>query len=248
MDSTATIFDPNRFSEKATNSRLTQVWTALPGIIQKFDAGALTCEVQPAIKGRVTQEDGSIQLVNMPLLLDCPVVFPHGGGCSLTFPIKAGDECLVVFASRGIDYWWQLGGIQPPPEARMHDLSDGFVIPGPWSQAQKISGVSTSAVQLRSDDGAAFIELNPGSHNVKCETSGDFSVKCKNCTVEASAGASIKAPAIQLEGPLTNTAGSAAKMAGGVETDADVTAAGISLKSHVHSGVSSGSNNTGGPK
>lgn len=42
MDSTATIFDPNRFSEKATNSRLTQVWTALPGIIQKFDAGALT--------------------------------------------------------------------------------------------------------------------------------------------------------------------------------------------------------------
>ena len=55
MDSTATIFDPNRFSEKATNSRLTQVWTALPGIIQKFDAGALTCEVQPAIKGRVTQ-------------------------------------------------------------------------------------------------------------------------------------------------------------------------------------------------
>ena len=168
MDSTATIFDPNRFSEKATNSRLTQVWTALPGIIQKFDAGALTCEVQPAIKGRVTQEDGSIQLVNMPLLLDCPVVFPHGGGCTLTFPIKAGDECLVVFASRGIDYWWQLGGIQPPPEARMHDLSDGFVIPGPWSQAQKISGVSTSAVQLRSDDGAAFIELNPGSHNVKC--------------------------------------------------------------------------------
>lgn len=109
MDSTATIFDPNRFSEKATNSRLTQVWTALPGIIQKFDAGALTCEVQPAIKGRITQEDGSIQLVNMPLLLDCPVVFPHGGGCSLTFPIKAGDECLVVFASRGIDYWWQLG-------------------------------------------------------------------------------------------------------------------------------------------
>ena len=101
----------------------------------------------------------------------------------------------------------------------MHDLSDGFVIPGPWSQAQKISGVSTSAVQLRSDDGAAFIELNPGSHNVKCETPGDFSVKCKNFTVEASASA-----------------------------DADITAAGISLKSHVHSGVSTGSSNTGGPK
>ena len=103
-------------------------------------------------------------------------------------------------------------------------------------------------MQLRSDDGAAFIELNPGSHNVKCETPGDFSVKCKNFTVEASAGASVKAPAIKLEGPLTNAAGAAAQMAGGVETDADVTAAGISLKSHVHSGVSTGSSNTGGPK
>ena len=76
-----------------------------------------------------------------------------------TYKVKPGDECLVVFASRCIDAWWQSGGIQSPAEARMHDLSDGFAIPGPWSQAAKIEGVSASAVQLRSDDGASCVEI-----------------------------------------------------------------------------------------
>lgn len=247
MDSTASIFDPNRFTDKAINSRLTLVWTALPGIIQKFDPAALTCEVQPAIKGRVTTEKG-IELVDMPLLLDCPVVFPRGGNCSLTFPLKQGDECLVVFASRGIDFWWQLGGVQPPPEARMHDLSDGFVIPGPYSQPQKIGNVSTSAVQLRSDDGAAYVELNPSSHNVKCKTSGDFSVECKNFAVKASGSAAIEAPTITLNGALTNNSSTAAQMTGGTSTDKDMTAGGISLKAHTHSNVQNGPGSTGGPQ
>lgn len=247
MDSTATVFDANKFTDRAINSRMTMVWTALPGIIQKFDSGALTCDVQPAIKGRITKENNEIELVNLPLLLDCPVVFPHAGGCTLTFPIQPGDECLVVFSSRGIDHWWQLGGVQPPPESRMHDLSDGFVIPGPWSQKTKISGISLSAVQLRSDDGAAFVEINPKTHNIRSETPGDFSVKCKNFRIEASASATIQAPAISLAGALTNASGTAAQMQGGVNTGADVTASGISLKGHVHSGVQGGGSNTGGP-
>ena len=73
------------------------IWTALPGIVQSFDASAVTAVVQPAIKAMVTRPDGEKQAAKLPLLLDCPVVFPRGGGCTLTFPVKAGDECLVVF-------------------------------------------------------------------------------------------------------------------------------------------------------
>ncbi|MGC8050122.1 Gp138 family membrane-puncturing spike protein, partial [Salmonella enterica] len=78
---------------------------------------------------------------------------------SMTFPVAQGDECLVVFASRCIDSWWQSGGIQEQAELRMHDLSDGFAILGFRSQPRALSNISTTSAQLRSDDGATFIDL-----------------------------------------------------------------------------------------
>lgn len=43
----------------------------------------------------------------------------------------------------------------------MHDLSDAFCIVGPQSQARKISGINTSATQLRSDEAAPILSLIP---------------------------------------------------------------------------------------
>ena len=115
---------------------------SIPGIIQSFNPDAVTAVVQPAIKGAEQDESGAEVSVNLPLLVDVPVVFPRGGGCTLTFPVKEGDECLVIFADRCIDFWWQSGGVQEPVDGRMHDLSDAFCIVGPQSQAKKISGIT----------------------------------------------------------------------------------------------------------
>ncbi|WP_347004163.1 Gp138 family membrane-puncturing spike protein [Enterobacter roggenkampii] len=87
---------------------------AMPGIIQSFDADAVTAVVQPAIRCVETDNDGNRTTRDYPLLTDVPVVFPRGGGCTLTFPVNAGDECLVIFADRCIDFWWQSGGVQEP--------------------------------------------------------------------------------------------------------------------------------------
>lgn len=152
------------------------IWTALPAIIQSFDASALTCTAQPAIQAQVSAQDGSTSSVTLPLLVDVPVCFPRGGGCTLTFPLAAGDEALIVFASRCIDSWWASGGIQVQAELRMHDLSDGFAIPGPFSQATKISGWSGNSAQLRSNDGATFIDLNPSTKKVTVTAPGGFYV------------------------------------------------------------------------
>jgi hypothetical protein len=146
------------------------IWTALPGVVQSFDPAKMTAKVQPAVMGRLTLPNGQVQDLVMPTLLDCPVQFPGGGGFSLTFPVKAGDECLVVFASRCIDNWWYYGSkdaqgnitSQPLAELRMHDLSDGFVILGFRSVPRVLGAVSTTATQLRADDGAAFVEVAPG--------------------------------------------------------------------------------------
>lgn len=226
----------------AVSASRADMWTALPGIIQSFNAGAVTAVVQPAITGVVLQPNGSNQAVRLPLLLDCPVVFPRGGGCTLTFPVKSGDECLVIFASRCIDAWWQSGGVQVPMEMRMHDLSDGFVLVGPMSQPHKIGNISTEAVQLRSDDGAAFFEINPSSHDIAITTSGNISITGKTIVMQADS-VTIDTPTTAISGALQ----SGGSKGTGAEFTGDVTADGISLKTHIHGGVTTGGGNTTPP-
>lgn len=148
----------------AAHNHQSQIWTAIPGIIQSFDPLHMTCTVQPAIQAKVFGADNSVSDVSLPLLVDCPVQFPAGGGCALTFPVAKYDECLVVFSSRCIDAWWQSGGIQAQAEMRMHDLSDGFVLLGFRSVPRVIPSISLTAVQLRSDDGLAYVEVTSSGH------------------------------------------------------------------------------------
>ncbi|EPG8229692.1 Gp138 family membrane-puncturing spike protein [Klebsiella pneumoniae] len=241
-------------SKEQADARLAQaimsaMRVSMPGIIQSFDPDAVTAVVQPAIKGVEQDESGADVSVNIPLLVDVPVVFPRGGGCTLTFPVKAGDECLVIFADRCIDFWWQSGGVQEPVDERMHDLSDAFCIVGPQSQAKKIGGISTTAAQLRTDDGSAFIEVAAG-HDVTVKTSGKL-------TASADGGTEITSPEIILNGNVTingnlsqgmGESGGSATMHGPVTVTNDVTAGGKSLMTHTHGGVEHGNDSTGEPE
>lgn len=164
----------------ASDSIRALVWTALPGVIQDFDPVKMTCSVQPAIQARVQDEQSEYSWVSLPLLVDCPVVFPSGGGALLSFPLAVGDECLVVFASRCIDNWWLAGaanGAQTQAEIRMHDLSDGFVLPGPYSQPRVPSvPVNTGRVELRLADNTARVSITVANKKVEVATTGDASV------------------------------------------------------------------------
>lgn len=221
------------------------IWTALPGIVQSFDNAALTCVVQPAIRFKITDPalrtyssptmsmdpSGQYAWDQMPLLLDCPVVFPGGGGVTLTFPIRAGDEVLVILASRCIDAWWAQGGIQNQAMMRMHDLSDGFVLPAVRSQPNKFTA-STSNAQLRTDDGTVSVSLNPTTHAIAVATTGAATVSAGSATVTAAT--------IQLTGNVTVT--------GNLSVSGTMTNNGTNIgKTHQHSGVTAGGSNTGAP-
>ena len=269
MDRRERFNDPVEAARAAQDGRQAEVWTALPGIVQSFDPAAMTVSVQPAIKGRVTQPDGSVVSVALPLLVDVPVVFPCGGGYTLTFPIAAGDDCLVVFGSRCIDAWWQSGGVQEPLEARMHDLSDAFCLVGPRSQPAVIPDVSTTTTQLRTDDGQVYVELAQDGQVVTINTPGrvvinaaqveinaqeSFQVNTVESAITASEQATMSAPAVALGGgTAAATMTGSLHVTGSVTTDQDVTsqgdhvAGGISLKTHKHSGVVAGAELTGPP-
>lgn len=238
MDRRERVNDPEVALREALDGYRTGIWTALPGIIQSFQSGPgrpPTCSVQPAVKLQVRQQDGAIASVELPMLVDCPVQFPSGGNCTLTFPVVEGDECLVVFASRCIDGWWQSGGVQEQAELRMHDLSDGFVLLGFRSVPRALTGVSTATVQLRSDDGTTYVDLDPAGHIVKVKAPGGIVLDTPTVTVTG-------VMAVQNAG----SAPTAFSINGNTQFTGQVRANGKRIDdTHAHSGVQTGSGNSG---
>lgn len=216
-----------------------RLWTALPGIVQRFDAAEMKVDVQPAINGRVRNPDGSSSSLQMPVLLDCPVLWQGGGGVTLTFPIQPGDECLIVIASRCIDAWWAQGGVQDPPEVRMHNLSDGFALVGVRSKPRAFTPNTTKA-RLTSDDGSTYIELDPSGQIVNVEAPGGINVN-------SAAGINMTAQGgINLNGVTIDSSGNVSSPAT-ITAATDVVGNGKSLATHTHGGVQSGGSQTNPP-
>jgi hypothetical protein len=168
MDIRERIDDFREMIEAAMDHRQTQMWTNMPVRIESYDAEKQTVKMTPLIKATVRDPEGKITRVELPQLEDVPVQFAGGGGATMTFPIKKGDEGIALFSSRSIDAWHQSGGIQQQTAARMHDLSDGFFVPGIRSQPRRLKNVSASSVQLRSDDDDAktSITIDPVNHSI----------------------------------------------------------------------------------
>lgn len=136
------------------------LWTAMPGIVQSVNLAKMTCVVQLAIQGRYEDQNGGLNWLNISPIHDVPIVFPSAGGFTITLPIAAGNEVLVVFASRCIDAWWQSGGYANKPlEYRMHDLSDGFALPGPHSLPNVVPSISSTDLQIRNAVGTTYLSI-----------------------------------------------------------------------------------------
>lgn len=131
---------------------------ACPGIVQSWDAVHQTVSVKLALK-EVMAIEGERSEIEIPMLVDVPVVMPRAGGYCLLMTPKFGDECLVVFSDMCIDAWYQSGGIQSQAEFRRHDLSDGFAILGCWSQVRKPE-YPTSGLRLQNDEGTAYVAID----------------------------------------------------------------------------------------
>jgi hypothetical protein len=153
--------------QASLDGRQSELWTALPAKVVSFNAAAMTVQAVPTIIMQYNDPlTGTTKPLAIPPINDIPVVFPGGGGFTLTFPVTQGDECLLVFSSRCIDGWWSTGAAAPQGDLRMHDLSDGFAFVGVRSRPKALSGISTSAVQLRSNDGTSHVELSGGRINL----------------------------------------------------------------------------------
>ncbi len=174
-------------------------------LTQDMDPVTQTVTAQVAIQERVRTASGP-QWWDVPPIVMVPVVMLRGGGFVDTFPLKKGDEGLLVFCDTCFDLWWQNGqnnaptaanvlataksaGLTPTPsgsqrqnEVRRHYIHDCGFVPGMWSQPSKLSSYSTTSRQIRTDDGTTTV--------IDVSTAG---VSIKGATVTAADGGTAQA-------------------------------------------------------
>lgn len=142
------------------DSTLMNLHTSMPAIIMSYDADTRTVTAQPAIQRVFTDGEGLSGPMNLPPCVDVPVIFPGGGGYEITFPVKEGDECLLLFSERCIDSWFVSGEPNVPADYRQHDLSDAIAIVGlkslakvtPTDNAGMNIGSTTNRISITDDD------------------------------------------------------------------------------------------------
>ena len=103
---------------------------SMPAKVVSYDAATNRASVKPV--GTYTTKD--FQEIEYPTIHSVPMQFPCGvgGTAGVTFPIKAGDGCIVIFADREIEQF--LSG-SFCDDMRSHSMNDAYAIPGLYSQA-----------------------------------------------------------------------------------------------------------------
>lgn len=227
MDIRQRIDDPEENLRAAIEQHMARMWTSAMGRIVSYDADKQTASIQLTVKSFVKDETGKRKAVDIPILQDVPVQFPGSGGQTMTFPVAAGDEVMVNFLSRASDAQQQSGGDQNPTDASVNSLSHPRAMLGFKSDPRKLSNVSTTATELRSDDGMTKISLS-GAGGVGVATDKSVSIAAANgVAIGGGAGETAITGTVRITGEL-------------IVND-------IVFSTHKHTGVQPGGGTSTGP-
>lgn len=153
---------------KVAKKTVSQIHTAVPAVITAFDAGKGLATVQP--KAKFKKPNG--ETMDYPSIGGVPVVFPQSQNVTIAFPIKAGDNCLLVFGEKALDYW--LYGKETATELNF-DLSNAIAIPS-------LATVGNATMQMACDEDAAVVQAGDTVLKVKSDAvyiKGDLKVDGK---------------------------------------------------------------------
>lgn len=149
----------------AIEARLCDVHVSLPCIIQRYDAAKQQADVVPALQ-RV-YADGRVS--TLPVISNCPVIWPRVAGAILHMPMKPGDHCVAVFSERSLDNYLEQGKIVDPADDRKHHLSDACIHPGGYPFSKPATLTDSEAVTLQF-----------GSSELLIKPDGTVSIKAAN--------------------------------------------------------------------
>lgn len=192
----------------------------------------------------VAQTDAHGNILPMASIARMPFHRVQGGIAALIVDPVPGDQAVAVFTKADSSNV-QVGTQDPvrPGSYRSFDQADGMLFSGVQNQAPLVW------IHIKQDK-TIVIHAPEGC---TIETDKNVTVNAgQEVNVTAGASVSITAPQIALNGALTmqnqNGGTTTATLTGTLNATDDLTASGISLNSHTHTGVQTGGGSTGGPQ
>ncbi|TAN10038.1 MAG: oxidoreductase [Burkholderiaceae bacterium] len=170
----------------------------------------------------VNQTDAVGHVVPHGVLHHLPYFRLQGGANAVILDPQPGDIGIAVFASRDLSKVKATKAQAAPGSARMFSMSDGLYIGG-----------------LLNGTPSQYVQFNAGG--ITLTSPSAITLNAPECTINANT--TVNGTFSQGMG----AAGGTATMLGPVTVTNDVSAGGKSLTTHVHSGVQTGSGNTGEP-
>ncbi len=185
----------------ALNQYMKSVNTSLPGLIETYDRGRRRADVRIAIP--VVDTEGN--QIDRGVVPNVPVVFPAGGGYSMTFPMRRDDPVLLVFCQRGIGGFKKAHAKAPPDGQGFFSQRDAVAIAGFGPVG--LTPVSEDGLSIQNDDGTTSIVID--GDGLRIVTDGRASMQNEDGTTSIS---------IDAEGIRLVTAGDVAIQGANVTT------------------------------
>lgn len=159
-------------------------------------------------------------LVSRATIAQVPVFTIGAGGFVLTFPVKAGDAGWILASDRDISLYVQSAKETGPNTDRLHSFEDAVFIPDA-ARLYTLAGEDADNAVLQSLDGTVRVAV--AADHVK-----------------------VTAPTVTFATPTAHFTGDV-NVDGTVTATTDVVGGGKRLKTHEHSGVTTGGGTTGPP-
>lgn len=154
-------------------AELNKVHTAVPAMVDKYDAESVTIEALPLLNK--VYKDGHVIKFEKPIV-QVPVCFPRTKRFRFTFPLERGDGVLLLFSENCIDDWIKSGEAVSPTSFRKFSMTDAIAIPGLFAIGKGSQISSKNKMEIVFDD----IEIT--SDGKKISMKGDVEVTGKLTT------------------------------------------------------------------
>lgn len=224
----------------------------LPARVVSYDRTNNRAVVQPTIS--VINTDGT--LIPRPEMVNIPVFSNGGGGFIINFPLQVGDLGWIKASDRDISLFLQSFDDAQPNTERLHSFEDAIFYPDVMHN-YTINSEDNDRVVIQTLDGSQRVAIasdqvkitattinleadtiNMDADDINMNTTNDINMIAVGDILEDAVDVNVVAD-IQHTGDQNSS--------GTITGTTDVIGGGKSLKTHTHSGITTGGGTSGPP-